>query len=319
MSGIRRILIVGVSSHLGSALAVGLRDYFEVFGTYYSNPLRVDGVTAMRLDLTNGGDVLEAVKRSQPDVVLFCAGVHDRIKAETNQALADAVNLKAATLFFKIQNNPSHFIYFSIDEVVGIAKPETPALLTESAPSEPLNVLGWTKSQGENLTLSVRNKTHVLRLGTVFGESGGTLHRPRRSWIGELIRKLELGQSVSASPELWRTPLFLGDFVRSVSLFLANLPAESGLWNLAGPTGLSEYAAFKAVAERFCPAQAHLVRPLASQASSVPRPDYACLDSKKFCDAYAFEFQSFEASLDELQGRLKSGNLMSWSIDKTAL
>ena len=320
MSGIRRVLIVGVSSHIGSALAVGLRDHFEVFGTYFSNPLRMDGVTAMRLDLTNGGDALEAIKRSQPDVVLFCAGIHDRLKAESQRALAEAINLKAATLFFKIQNNPAHFVYFSMDEVAGRQSSDDKGLIEESANCEPLNALGWTKWQGENTTLSVRKKTHVLRLGALFGENGGSLHRPKRSWIWEFLRRLELQQSVPASTEVYRSPLFLGDLVRAVSLFLTNLPEDSGLWHLASSTCVSEFEMFESVAKALMPGRENLIRPVGAvslSTSGVVRPAFAALSSKKFSETYAYEFKSLEHSLAELRERLRTGHLMAWDLNST--
>jgi len=101
-SKITRVLIVGVSGYVGSSLAVALKDDFEVFGTYSSHPIRISGVTCLMLDLLNGGEIFEMLKRVQPDVVLFCSGLSNPEECQVRRDMAESLNFKAATRFLKV-------------------------------------------------------------------------------------------------------------------------------------------------------------------------------------------------------------------------
>ena len=119
---VRRVLIVGVSSYIGSALAVSLKDDYEVFGTYLNSPTRIEGVSAFRLECTDGNEILKHIKRLSPEVILYCAGLTHRDQCQQEPGKADVVNFKAPTIFFKLITSDIRFVYFSVDEAYGIPR-----------------------------------------------------------------------------------------------------------------------------------------------------------------------------------------------------
>lgn len=282
---IYRVLIVGVSSYLGSALAFALRDHYEVFGTYHEHPLRIEGVTSVHMNCKNGGEIVDIVKRFTPDAVLYCAGLSSRNIEQVDPSLAETLNFKAPTVFFRVVTFPPYFIYFSDDE----------ALM-------PNNVVAKTKEQGENSVLGQRQNTLVLRVGHLYGESTGGLSCHKMSWSENVKQKLERQERVDLSIDRYHAFTYLGDVARAVKLVLTKPPAESQLYNLAGPDLMSAHDFGKALAKKF-----GLPDTLVAPRKTSLEPEKLVMDSSKFTTTYPLQFKSIADGLHEYSERLRCG------------
>lgn len=280
-----RVLIVGVSSYLGSALAYGLREHYEVIGTYNQHPIRIEGVTSVPMNCKNGGEIVDIMKRFSPDAVLFCAGVFSKDLAKIDPSMAETINFKAATVFFKVLNVPPLFLYFSNDDVLSRN-----------------NVAAKTRLQGENAVLSQRHHALVMRTGKIFGEGTGGLSCLKESWTEALRRKLETGAKVGLADDRLHNFVYLGDVIRATRLVLAKAPVDSVLFEICGTekASSSTFGKFFAQAFGFSPDQ------IMEQRSSFEKEDHS-LSPAKFCLAYPFKFSTIKEGLEEYAERMRVG------------
>ena len=314
---IRRVLIIGVSGYLGAALATGLRDEFEVFGTYNNHPVRIDGVTSFKLNCIHGGEILDSLNRYKPEAIIYCGGFSSHQLCNENPGLAESLHFKAPTVFFKILPMVLRFIYFSTDEVMGLASGTAP--YSEDVAAAPTSILGKTRRQGESACLGSRF-TAVFRLGEVFGEPFGwntsqsAAHggNPNEGfqhlhWLDEMQSQLARGRSVALSKNVVKSYLYVGDMIRAVKLYLRKAPIDPVLYNLAGRTPISQLDFGRLVCEKlgYNPALVKsVVKDLSTDLSLSPQ---------KFETDYSFEFQSIEDSVDEFAERLRTGHTKSWA------
>lgn len=313
---IRRVLIAGVSGYLGSALAVGLRNDFEVIGSYHRHPVRIEGVTSFQMNCLNGGEILECLRRYKPDAVIYCAGMSDHAYAETNAATAEGLHFKAPTVFFKILPVVLRFVFVSPDEAIGVLPASSTPFVETLAPGEPLTALARTKHQGENLTVGHKRYTAVMRTGEIFGEPFGWRALPHAMepgdatpyhWMDLMLARLQKGVAVPLNPGMIRSFLYVGDFVRAMRRYLRAPPQEAHLYHLGATDAVSQFDFGRMLCEKlgYDPALVH-------KQKNVPPQNFA-LNPAKFSQEYDFQFQSIEEGLDEMAERLRTGFTRTWS------
>jgi len=195
-SDVKNVLIVGASGYLGSALCLGLRDQFNVTGTYNERVFRLEGILTCEADALDATDLLNAISKSSPDIVIYCSGVTRLTACEVQYDLAEALNAKLMSILFKVLPKPTPLIYLSCDHVFGertkpepvkasaeegadfgTEKAEAPGIETnhqnffrEHDACNPLNALGQTKLKGEKAVLAQPHLTWVIRLPLLYGE-----------------------------------------------------------------------------------------------------------------------------------------------------
>src|SRR4051812_26000843 len=96
-----RVLIVGASGYMGSAIAAGLRDEFEVFGTYFRHQSRVDGCAGIKMNCLDGNEIFDWLKRISPDTVIFAPQISNMDYCQDNHQAAENLHFQSATFFFK--------------------------------------------------------------------------------------------------------------------------------------------------------------------------------------------------------------------------
>ncbi len=311
---IKRVLIIGASSYLGSALALGLRNEFDVIGTYFKHPVRIEGVPCVELDCLNPNSIFETVKLFQPEALFFCPGQQDIDAIQANSELGDNLHAKAPALFFKLPVASFHFIYFSSDQGFGLNQSEGQLPpYSESILPHSMNSYGQTKLQGESLIRSQSRFAHILRLGEVFGEpfGSGDVGQIRKSWIESYRRRLERGETVFVSKDEIRRPLYVGDFVRAVRTFLLNIQTEVSIYHLSGADSISRFDFIQLMAEKFG-LDVTKVRSGPDPFHRAPRPVDCSISSEKFEKAFNFQFQTAQNSLEEFAQRMRTGFTNNW-------
>jgi dTDP-4-dehydrorhamnose reductase len=308
-----RILVIGASGYVGSALALALRDDYEVLGTYHQHPVRIEGTTGFAMNCLHGGEILAAVQRYNPDLVIYAAGLTSSKACEANPAIADALNFRAPMLFFKVLPKPVPFLYLSTDIVFGDASKGTMPFSEKSKPV-PMNALGSSKLKGENLVLGHQRLTYVLRVPRLYGESLGGPQKPCYSWAQWLQGQLEQGASVDAFTDQVRSFAYIGDVARAVRAFVKKAPTESTLYHLAPDEALNHAQ----MARLYCKAMGYdpaLIREAEREGhplSAVPQPRNCALSGEAFRKEYEFRFQGAEEGLIELAERLRTGYTRGW-------
>ncbi|MEO5666624.1 MAG: sugar nucleotide-binding protein [Bdellovibrionota bacterium] len=312
----RRVMIVGASGYLGSALAMGLRDDFDILATYHkSAPLWIEGVHSLRLDCMNGNDILQSVQRYAPDVVIYCAGISSPAMCHENPMIADALNSRAMALFFKVLPRPIPFAYISCDQVFSSAGTDANFRFNEEDDPDPQNEFGQSKMRGESLVLAHNRLTYVMRVARLYGERLGSPQRPRETWIQRHLEQIAKNDTVHALDDQRRTTVYVGDVVRALRRFLFRAPLSSTIFHLGAGDALSEFE----TATQLCHVWGvdpglivteKLADRVAKQGFNEAR--FSAISSKRFEDLYAFKFQSYSEGIVELRARLESGYTQAW-------
>lgn len=88
----KTVLIIGISSFLGSNLAEYLKKYYKVIGTYYKNSVKIAGVLTLPVDVLNKEEVQRVIFTFRPDFTLYCAGMNSVVECSLNPEISDALN-----------------------------------------------------------------------------------------------------------------------------------------------------------------------------------------------------------------------------------
>lgn len=314
---IKRVMIVGASGYLGSALALGLRDDFEVFGTYYESPMRIDGAHFFQMNCLDGNDILSNVQRFNPDFVIYCSGISDVNRCAVNPMLAAALNTKAVMLFFKVFSHAVPLMYFSSDHVFSSSVPNDMGFrFHEKSKTDPKNEYGSTRIRGESQILEHNRLNYVMRLPRIYGERLGSPLRPRETWIQETIRKIQSKERVSAVVDQWRSSLYIGDLVRAVRSFITQAPVKSTLYHMSPSDSLTPYESAMVLAEKFG-LDSNLVDKIELKSALENKPyeesSFCSLDGHFFEEKFNFKFQNFSEGLEEMKERLNTGYIQNWA------
>ena len=162
-----RVLLLGAGGMLARDLeAAAPRD------------VQVVPCTHAQLDVTDDRALEQAVLRSRPDVVVNAAAYNDVEEAETNSALAWAVNGAAPGVVGRAAAAVgARVVHYSTDFVFD-GENRTP--YREDAAAHPVNLYGKSKLQGE-VNLRQSGAEHlIIRTQWLFGRDGHSF--PRTMW-----------------------------------------------------------------------------------------------------------------------------------------
>ncbi|KAI0690892.1 NAD(P)-binding protein [Cytidiella melzeri] len=160
-----RIIVTGASGVLGSAVysAFKAAPSNTVLGLAHSRSTD----ELKRIDLLNIADVERAFEEFKPDWVVHCAAERRPDVAEKNPEATHKLNADLPAHLASLSKKQRFtLVYISTDYVFdGTSPPYTP-----SSPTNPLNLYGRTKRDGEEAVLSVTDaKAISLRVPVLYG------------------------------------------------------------------------------------------------------------------------------------------------------
>lgn len=185
-------LVTGATGLLGSqvAQAFGARGWKTV-GTGLT---RASPPSTIKLDLLDSAAIEEALDEVKPDVIVHCAADRSPDSCSSNPDAARALNVEAArTLTATAARRNIFLLYISTDYVFPGAPGEAPYAPTAS--TNPPNIYGLTKWEGENAVLSAssahskdaeRPLAAVLRVPILYGKAG----KPSDSAVNVLVEQV---------------------------------------------------------------------------------------------------------------------------------
>ena len=110
----KTIIIFGISSFLGSNLAELLKQDYRVVGTYFSTPVNIPGVLALKCDVHNKDKVEKLTYIFKPDITIYAVGLSDLNACQDFPKVADAVNTAGVfNVSAASERYGAKFIYFS--------------------------------------------------------------------------------------------------------------------------------------------------------------------------------------------------------------
>jgi dTDP-4-dehydrorhamnose reductase len=255
---------------------------------------RVTGVGIEELDITDPAAVARAFDDVRPDWVINATAYTAVDRAETERALAFAVNGDAvAGLVRECEARGAGIVHYGTDYVFD-GNGTRP--WREDDATAPLNAYGESKLAGERAVLEGRARHLMLRTQWLYGEHGKSF--PRTMW-----ERATAGQPTRVVSDQHGSPTYTVDLARATWALLGS--EETGLFHA---TNAGEATWYDVAARVFAAAgRAELLSPCATSDYPTParRPAYSVLDGARL-RAAGVVMRPWTEALDEFLGALRS-------------
>lgn len=270
------VLVIGSGGLLGSNVVTAARDRGQTAtGTYHSTRPSLD-VPFVQLDIRDPDAFRETLDEHAPDVVVNCAAMTDVDTCEQNPDRAFEVNGHSpGCLATLCSHRDVAFVHVSTDYVFdGLA--DEP--YDESSPTNPIQVYGESKLEGERAVRDADEHALLVRLSFVWGR-----HRSTERLVGFpawLQEQLIAGQSTSLFTDQHVTPSRAGAAASTILDLIET--GQSGTFHVASQSCVTPYEFGTALCERIGADETLVTAGLqADIARPASRPGDTCLDVGK--------------------------------------
>ena len=253
-------------------------------------------------DLSKLKDLALTVRRIAPDIIVNAAAHTAVDKAESEKALAHAINTQApGVLAQEAKNLNALLIHYSTDYVFD-GSGEQP--WKESDTPGPLNVYGATKLEGEQLIQQSGCKHLIFRTSWVYGARGGNFAKTMLRLAQERDELSIINDQIGAP-----TGADLLADITAHTIHAAQLKPElSGLYHLAaaGETSWHGYASFvvdfaqkNGVSMWVTPEDVHPV-PTSAFPTPAKRPLNSRLDTSKLRNTFGLHLPHWQTGVTRI-------------------
>lgn len=280
-----KILVIGASGLVGEqAYLAAKRLNMEVYGTSFKQ--NINGMYA--LDITKKEDVLNLIKKINPECIIHAAALTFVDYCETHKQEAWLANVEGTRNIVAAAED-AKVVYISSDYVFdGVNGP-----YAEDDLPNPINYYGLTKLMGESAVSSLENHM-IVRSTWVFDLLSDT-----KNFIYRLINTLKEGKEIKVPADQIANPTL----ARSLASCMLKLVKKyfSGIINISGSSRLSRYDFAAKVAENFSLDKDLIVR-VSSEELGQPakRPKNAGFKLQKLENELGEKMDSLEESLEKL-------------------
>jgi dTDP-4-dehydrorhamnose reductase len=221
-----KLLITGGSGLMGSKVAeIGIERGHRVFSGYAHN--RPEYGVAIKLNLMDGSSLIDAVRDSQPEVIIHTAALTDVDFCETNKKLAYRMNVQATKILAESAKKVGAFtVYTSTDYVFDGSR----GMYKEEDATDPVNYYGYSKLCGESYCDA------VARTCVIYGSKPANGKTNFALWVLEKLKRFE---TIKVVTDQCITPT-LNTNLAEMILELAERKLE-GIYHLTGATRISRY------------------------------------------------------------------------------
>lgn len=239
MKSKKRLLITGISGHLGSNLAFCLKDTYEILGLYHSRRVSLKGVQTRWADLRSLSHAEAVVREFNPHIVIHCAAQADVDSCEIDPEQAREANVQStANLVKTLEGLKAKFIQISTDLVYDGSKGQ----YRESDKTKPVNYYGLTKLDAEREALKSEG---ALILRTNFFGWG---MQPKRSLAQWVLAQLKNKEAIQGFTDVIFSSMYTFDLANVIQKAIKkNL---KGVYNCASSTSMSKYDFLLRIAQK---------------------------------------------------------------------
>jgi dTDP-4-dehydrorhamnose reductase len=282
-----KVLITGSNGQLGRCLTQEL-DALGITKFAFS---RND------LDIRNEIDVRSTVREFKPDYIVNSAAFTAVDKAESEYHEVNQVNsIGPLNLAIAAKENNCRLIHISTDYVFDGDKKEP---YSEENPTNPVNVYGRTKVEGEeNIKGVLQDNYYIFRTSWLYSEHG-------RNFAKTMVKKaLETKDLVSVVADQYGQPTYAGDLAIQLIKVMQQSP-EFGIYNAtnSGETNWYEFARmiFVSIGEN-----ENRIKSLSSNEyiTDAVRPKYSVLTNNKWQSTTISPMRDWGLALNENIGKI---------------
>jgi dTDP-4-dehydrorhamnose reductase len=186
-----KILVFGRVGQVGSALAELLPDRYEV--EFLDQP---------EIDLTEPASLTDYVLSQRPEIVINAAAYTAVDRAESEPALAHAINAIApGVMALACKEVNAIFVHYSTDYVFDGTATEP---YTEDARVAPRSVYGKSKLLGEQAVIAATHRYVILRTAWLYSYIG-------HNFLKTMLRLAEEGNDIGVVVDQFGSPTFACD------------------------------------------------------------------------------------------------------------
>lgn len=271
--------VTGASGMLGHWICAMALKRWQVFAFHWRHPLAVEGVKAVRADLTDDKALQGLFHAIEPQAVIHAAAVSQAGLCEDDPNATHPINVRVpARLADLCADQRIPLIFTSTDLVFNGRK----APYDEQSPVTPVSVYGRQKAQAEAAVLNGYPEALVARMPLMFGLG------PRLSgnFSIEMLTAIRQGRPINLFTDELRTPV---DYQSAAQGLLKALGRAKGLLHFGGTTAVSRYTLGILMAKQMGGATS-MLRPVSidSFSTGITRsPDCTLNSSRAYALGYA--------------------------------
>lgn len=273
MSLSHKIIFTGITGLLGGYFLRNSINGYEIIGVGNSN-IQKTAKNSYKLDITNKSETSNFIKKINPGIIIHAASIGNVDYCEKHSKEAYRVNVEGTQHIINAARRVDAKIIFLSSNAIydGLNPP-----YHEKSKTNPIDIYGKTKVEGEKLIMKSRLKYVILRLITMYGwpQTGGRGNPA--TWIIENLKK---GQRINVVNDIYNNHLWAGQAADVLwKIIRENM---TGVYNIAGADCISRYDLALKVAKVF-KLVSSLINPVSSDffQNIAKRPKNTCFNTAK--------------------------------------
>lgn len=287
----KRIFITGALGQLGHALVELMIDKPE-YQLYLTDSHPSEDGKVKMLDITQEAAVESEIAGFFPDIIINCAALTAVDLCETEQEKAYIINALGPKYIAKAAARiGAKLVHISTDYVYD-GQGNVP--YTEEEASNPINVYGSTKNEGDNFVKQYCPKSFVLHTAWVYGQG--------RNFVKTMLRLADEGKKIRVVADQTGTPTSALELARTIMLLMETESYGKYHATCEGSTTWYKFAvkifelAGKSVE----------VEPINTSYYPTPakRPMYSVLDNKRLRESHGYYMKEWEDAFKEYMNKM---------------
>lgn len=228
-----RIAITGASGLLGRALIASASSRHDIIAGIHSSDLLDAGpIEQCPLDLTDAESIRRFVEQSRADYIIHSAAITDVDLCEREPKRAQVLNADATRLLVDVVRElQARVVYISTDYVFdGTAGP-----YSETDATNPINVYGRTKLEGELAVRSLDERGVIVRSASFLGHGG-----PESPTFAErMLETMRTNPPLKAAVDQVSNVTPVDELASGILRLIES--GGTGIWHIAHPQLISRY------------------------------------------------------------------------------
>lgn len=229
----------------------------------------------------------------KPAYCINCAAYTAVDKAESEKDLAFQINGEAVGVLAAIcKEHTTKFVHISTDYVFN---GEGTYPYTENFPTDPVNVYGASKLEGEKQAIGFDPDSIIIRTSWVYSSFG-------KNFVKTMIRLMNEKDEVKVVSDQIGSPTYAADLAETILQIIANCQSAAdnwhpGIYNYSNEGIISWFEFAQEIKEIInCPCD---VKPIKTSEYPTPakRPAYSVLDKTKIQETFGVELKDWVESL----------------------